>query len=153
MPELMIASIWSSNSFTLRFLFLAISVSGIFWSVFCIIYTLLVDLFTSDFITKSSGRVMSFSVTNLAIISTNFFPNFLAFPSPTPNMFFNSSKLIGYWRAISSKEGSWKIANGGILFCWATFFRNVFKRLNRFLSKPPLLVGTDRAFSSSSMLS
>ncbi len=86
------------------------------------------------FTIKSSGLTTSNSTTYFEIKSTNSFPNFLAFPSPTPWTLDNSSKLVGYFRAISSKEGSWKTANGGTPCLTATFFLRLFKNLINFSS-------------------
>jgi len=71
------------------------------------------DLLTTDLTIISWGRIISFSSTYVFISSTNSLPYRLAFPVPTPAIFCISSRLTGYCKAISSREGSWNITNGG----------------------------------------
>ena len=70
------------------------------------IYNFKPELTPVLFTIKSSGLKTSFSATYVVINETNSLPNFLALPSPTPCTVDNSSILIGYFKAISSKEGS-----------------------------------------------
>ncbi len=112
--------------------------------------TLFTDLFTMDFITKSSGRSISFSSTYLAISSRNGFPNLRAFPSPTPWQFLSSSTVIGYMMDISSSEGSPNITHGWSLSFLATSLRRSLSMASNCSSPPPPPLAADAPMSSSS---
>ena len=59
-----------------------------------------------DLIIISSILSMLFSITYLLMSSTKSFPYFLAFPSPTPCILYNSSIVTGNFKAMSSIDGS-----------------------------------------------
>ena len=110
------------------------SIRGNFLSVFWIMYNFNPELTPVLLTIKSSGLTTSLSSTYLEIKLIKSFPNFLALPSPTPCTLDNSSKVIGYLRAISSKDGSWNTANGGTLCLTATFFLKSFRNFTSFSS-------------------
>ena len=131
-------------------LVLAISSRGIFLSTLWMMKTLLTDLLTMDFMTKSSGRSISFSSTYLAMSSINSLPNFLALPSPTPWQFLSSSYVIGYMMDISSSDGSPKMTQGWSLSLRATSLRRSLSMLKSWASPPPPLAAAAALSSSSS---
>ena len=110
-------------------------------------------LFTTVFITKSSGRVTSFSSTYFIITSKKGLPYRIDFPLLTPLIFSSSSIDVGYIVAMSSIELSRKITNGGRFFSLATFFLTSLSNSSSFSSVVPEAAPAASPASSSALAS